>query len=99
MDKDLDDIQAFKLYIFAQMPCTAFNSPFFLELHLSGTTAASIPALHMSMTMKTLGNALSVQSCTGFLVPTIEGLDKCSVISHLFLVCRHSSQNLHHVKK
>src|SRR6266571_4575669 len=77
----------------------AINSPFFLELHLSGTTAASIPVLHMSMTMKTLGNALSVQSCAGFLVPTIEGLDKCSVISHLFLVCRHSSQILHHVKK
>ena len=25
MDKDLDDIQAFKLYVFAQMPHTAFN--------------------------------------------------------------------------
>jgi len=77
----------------------AINSPFFPELHLSGTIAASIPALRTSMTTKTLGNALSVQSRAGFLVPTIRGLDECSVISHLFLVCRHSSQTLHHAKK
>ena len=117
MDKDLDYIQAFKLHVFAQMSCTAFNqmfnttckyhlymlcvinSPFFPELHLSGTIAVSIPALHMSMTTKTLGNALGVQSRAGFQVPTIKGLDKCSVISHLFFVCRHSSQTLHHAKK
>ena len=74
----------------------AINSPFFLELHLSGMIAVSIPALHMSMTMKTLENALSVQNHAGFLVPTIKGLNECSVISHLFLVCR---QTLHHVKK